>query len=128
MSILNIRSFWTKLSTLVVLFVGMSCQQALAHAHLKDQIPAENATVEAVPQAITLSFSERIELGFSKIKLIGPEKAEVKTGKLELDPETKTKLILPVEGKLTAGEYRVDLSVLSVDGHKTKGVYNFTVK
>ncbi|WP_275370023.1 copper resistance protein CopC, partial [Xenorhabdus bovienii] len=84
------RSFWAKLSTLVVLFVGMSCQQALAHAHLKDQIPAENTTVEAVPQAITLSFSERIELGFSKIKLIGPEKAEVKTGKLELDPETKT--------------------------------------
>ncbi|CDL80891.1 copper homeostasis periplasmic binding protein CopC [Xenorhabdus szentirmaii] len=128
MSTLKVRSFWTKLSALMVLFVGISCQQALAHAHLKDQTPAENTTVEAAPQAITLSFSERIELGFSKVKLIGPEKVAIKTGKLELDPETKTKLILPVEGKLAAGEYSVDWSVLSVDGHKTKGVYNFTVK
>ncbi|REF27917.1 hypothetical protein BDD26_2748 [Xenorhabdus cabanillasii] len=128
MSIFNIRSFWSNLSALVVLFVGMSCQQALAHAHLKDQTPAENTTVEAAPQAITLSFSERIELGFSKVKLIGPEKKEIKTGKLALDPATKTQLILPVEDKLAAGEYRVDWSVLSVDGHKTKGVYNFTVR
>ncbi|AOM40356.1 copper homeostasis periplasmic binding protein CopC [Xenorhabdus hominickii] len=128
MSILNIRSFWAKLSTLVVLFVGMSCQQALAHAHLKDQAPAENTIIEAAPQSIKLSFSERIELGFSKVKLIGPEKTAVKTGKLELDPETKTELILPVEGKLAAGEYSVDWSVLSVDGHKTKGTYRFTVK
>ncbi|PHM69453.1 copper homeostasis periplasmic binding protein CopC [Xenorhabdus kozodoii] len=128
MFILNIRSFWTKLSALVVLFVGMSCQQALAHAHLKDQTPAENTTIEAAPQTITLSFSERIELGFSKVKLFGPEKTVVKTGKLELDPETKTKLILPVESKLTAGKYSVDWSVLSVDGHKTKGVYSFTVR
>ncbi|CDG17442.1 MULTISPECIES: copper homeostasis periplasmic binding protein CopC [Xenorhabdus] len=128
MSILNIRSFWTKLSALVVLFVGMSCQQALAHAHLKDQTPAENTTIETAPQAITLSFSERIELGFSQVKLIGPEKSAVKTGKLALDPETKTQLILPVEGQLVAGKYRVDWSVLSVDGHKTKGVYSFTVR
>ncbi|OKP05739.1 copper homeostasis periplasmic binding protein CopC [Xenorhabdus eapokensis] len=128
MFIFNIRSFWTKLSALVVLFVGMSCQQALAHAHLKDQTPAENTTVEAAPQTITLNFSERIELGFSKVKLIGPEKSVVKTGKLELDSETKTRLILPVEGKLATGKYSVDWSVLSVDGHKTKGVYSFTVK
>ncbi|WP_340616335.1 CopC domain-containing protein YobA [Xenorhabdus entomophaga] len=128
MSTFSIRSSWAKLSALVVLFVGMSCQQALAHAHLKDQIPAENTTVEAAPQTITLSFSERIELGFSKVKLTGPEKTAIKTGKLELDPETKTKLILPVEGKLAAGEYSVDWSVLSVDGHKTKGAYNFTVR
>ncbi|MDR0218243.1 MAG: copper homeostasis periplasmic binding protein CopC [Enterobacteriaceae bacterium] len=127
MSISNIRSFWVKLSALVVLFVGISCQQALAHAHLKDQSPAENTTVESAPQVITLSFSEHIELGFSKVKLIGPGKKEIKTGQLSLDPKTKMKLILPVEGKLAAGEYSVDWSVLSVDGQKTKGVYSFTV-
>ncbi|WP_045958416.1 copper homeostasis periplasmic binding protein CopC [Xenorhabdus poinarii] len=128
MFIPNIGSFWTKLSALMVLFVGLSCQQALAHAHLKDQTPTENTTVEAAPKAITLSFSERIELGFSQVKLIGPEKNVIQTGKLELDPETKTKLILPLEGQLTAGKYTVDWRVLSVDGHKTKGLYSFTVK
>ncbi|NHB86753.1 CopC domain-containing protein YobA [Photorhabdus tasmaniensis] len=128
MAISKIHSFCRKLSALVVLFVGMSCQQALAHAHLTEQIPAEDTTVENTPQVITLRFSEGIELNFSKVKVTGPENKPIKTGKLKLDPATNTKLILPVEDKLVAGKYDVDWSVVSVDGHKTKGVYSFTVK
>ncbi|MBS9424143.1 CopC domain-containing protein YobA [Photorhabdus caribbeanensis] len=128
MTINTIRSFCRKLSALIVLFVGISCQQALAHAHLTEQIPAEDATVENTPQVITLSFSEGIELNFCKVKVTGPENKPIKTGKLKLDPATNTKLILPIEDKLTTGRYDVNWSVVSVDGHKTKGVYSFTVK
>ncbi|KMW74335.1 hypothetical protein TI10_00645 [Photorhabdus luminescens subsp. luminescens] len=128
MTISAIRSFCRKLSALIVLFVGISCQQALAHAHLTEQIPAEDTTVENTPQVITLGFSEGIELNFSKVKVIGPENRPIKTGKLKLDPATNTKLILPIEDKLTTGRYDVNWSVVSVDGHKTKGVYSFTVK
>ncbi|KAA1186750.1 CopC domain-containing protein YobA [Photorhabdus heterorhabditis] len=128
MTISKTRSFCRKLSALVVLFISMSCQQALAHAHLTEQIPAEDTTVENAPQVITLSFSEGIELNFSKVKVTGPENKSIKTGQLRLDPATNTKLILPVEDKLVAGKYDVDWSVVSVDGHKTKGIYSFTVK
>ena len=124
----KMKSPWRKLSAVVVLFLGMSCQQALAHAHLKDQLPAEGAAVEQTPKSITLSFSEGIEVNFTKINVTGPKNTTVKTGKPILDEVNDTKIIIPVEDKLDAGKYDVSWSVVSVDGHKTKGEYSFTVK
>lgn len=128
MPITHIKSSWRKLSAIAVLFLGMSFQQAFAHAHLKDQLPAEGAAVEQTPESITLNFSEGIEVNFTKVSIIGPEKNIVKTGKAVLDPSNDTKVIVPIEDKLTSGQYDVNWSVVSVDGHKTKGTYRFTVK
>ncbi|MEX6211232.1 copper homeostasis periplasmic binding protein CopC [Providencia huaxiensis] len=128
MPIYHIKSSWRKLSAIAVLFLGMSFQQAFAHAHLKDQLPAEGAAVEQAPESITLSFSEGIEVNFTKVNIVGSEKNIVKTGKAALDPSNDTKVIVPVEDKLVAGKYDVNWSVVSVDGHKTKGTYSFTVK
>lgn len=128
MPIHQIKSSWRKLSAVAVLFLGMSFQQAFAHAHLKDQLPAEGAAVEQTPESITLDFSEGIEVNFAKVKVTGPNDNVVKTGKPELDPNNDTKVIVPIESKLAAGKYDVNWSVVSVDGHKTKGEYSFTVK
>ncbi|MEY1577579.1 copper homeostasis periplasmic binding protein CopC [Providencia manganoxydans] len=128
MPIYQIKSSWRKLSAVAVLFLGMSFQQAFAHAHLKDQLPAEGAAVEQTPESITLNFSEGIEVNFAKVKVTGPNDNVVKTGKPELDPNNDTKVIVPIESKLAAGKYDVNWSVVSVDGHKTKGEYSFTVK
>ncbi|WP_140179474.1 copper homeostasis periplasmic binding protein CopC [Providencia stuartii] len=128
MPIHQIKSSWRKLSAVAVLFLGMSFQQAFAHAHLKDQLPAEGAAVEQTPESITLNFSEGIEVNFAKVKVTGPNDIVVKTGKPELDPNNDTKVIVPIESKLAAGKYDVNWSVVSVDGHKTKGEYSFTVK
>ncbi|WP_273826641.1 CopC domain-containing protein YobA [Providencia rettgeri] len=128
MPITHIKSSWRKLSAIAVLFLGMSFQQAFAHAHLKDQLPAEGAAIEQTPESITLNFSEGIEVNFTKVSIIGPEKNIIKTGKATLDPNNDTKVIVPVEDKLTSGKYDVNWSVVSVDGHKTKGTYSFTVK
>ncbi len=128
MPITQIKSSWRKLSAIAVLFLGMSFQQAFAHAHLKDQLPAEGAAVEQVPESITLNFSEGIEVNFTKVSIIGPGEQSIKTGKAALDPANDTKVIVPIEGKLTTGKYDVNWSVVSVDGHKTKGTYSFTVK
>ncbi|EMI5489137.1 copper homeostasis periplasmic binding protein CopC [Providencia stuartii] len=128
MPIHQIKSSWRKLSAVAVLFLGMSFQQAFAHAHLKDQLPAEGAAVEQTPESITLNFSEGIEVNFAKVKVTGPNDNVVKTGKPELDPNNDTKVIVPIESKLAAGKYDVNWSVVSVDGHKTKGEYSFTVK
>ncbi len=71
MPIHHIKSSWRKLSAIAVLFLGMSFQQAFAHAHLKDQLPAEGAAVEQAPESITLSFSEGIEVNFTKVNIVG---------------------------------------------------------
>ncbi|AVJ18073.1 hypothetical protein CLM71_13510 [Serratia sp. MYb239] len=124
----KIRSSSRLLATLFALFVGLSSQQVLAHAHLKLQTPAADATVSPAPQALTLSFSEGIEPGFSKVKLIGPDNKAVKIGKLQLDAKDNAKASIPIPEVLPAGKYQVDWHVVSVDGHKTKGQYSFTVK
>ncbi|EKT63646.1 copper homeostasis periplasmic binding protein CopC [Providencia burhodogranariea] len=128
MPIHQLTSSWRKLSAVAVLFLGMSFQQAFAHAHLKDQLPAEGAAIEQAPESITLNFSEGIEINFTKVKVTGPNDTVVKTGKAALDSSNDTKVIVPIEGKLASGKYDVNWSVVSVDGHKTKGEYSFTVK
>lgn len=125
--IAKIRSSYRLLSTIFVLFVGLSSQQALAHAHLKVQTPAADATVSSAPKVLTLNFSEGIEPNFSGVKVTGPDNAEVKMGKLGLDPNNNTQVNVPIEGELAAGKYHVSWHVVSVDGHKTKGQYSFTV-
>lgn len=125
--IAKIRSSYRLLSTIFVLFVGLSSQQALAHAHLKVQTPAADATVSSAPKVLTLNFSEGIEPNFSGVKVTGPDNAVVKTGKLDLDPSNNTQVNVPIESELVAGKYQVSWHVVSVDGHKTKGQYSFTV-
>ncbi|WP_435945384.1 CopC domain-containing protein YobA [Dryocola sp. BD586] len=99
-----------------------------AHAHLKNQYPAANAAVTAAPQALTLDFSEGIEPNFSGVKITGPQEAAVKTGAVKRNEKNSKQLIVPLEESLRPGDYLVDWHVVSVDGHKTKGNYRFSVK
>ncbi len=99
-----------------------------AHAHLKHQYPAADAVMDAAPQALTLNFSEGIEPAFSGITLTGPSNQPQQTAKAKLAPDDKKQLIVPLSAPLPAGRYQVDWHVVSVDGHKTKGSYHFSVK
>lgn len=99
-----------------------------AHAHLKQQSPAADAVMDPAPQALTLNFSEGIEPAFSGITLTGPDKQKRETGKAKLAADNNKQLIVPLNGQLPAGRYQVDWHVVSVDGHKTKGSYHFSVK
>lgn len=117
--IVSIALFLTALGT---------SSQVLAHAHLKSHSPASNAAVTSSPKVITLDFSEGIEPGFSGIKMTGPENNVVKTAKAQRSTLDEKQLIVPVEETLMPGVYQVEWQVVSVDGHKTKGNYQFTVK
>ncbi|MGG8276305.1 CopC domain-containing protein YobA [Klebsiella sp. 141198] len=106
----------------------LTTTSAFAHAHLQQQIPAADSTVFASPQALTLTFSEGVELSFSGVSLSGPQNKPVATGKLARSDGNKAQLTLPLNEPLAAGEYTVEWHVVSVDGHKTKGQYHFSVK
>lgn len=101
---------------------------AFAHAHLQQQTPAAGSEVSTSPQTLTLNFSEGIETRFSGVTLSGPQQKTVKTGELTRSDSNQAQLIVPVAEPLAAGDYTVDWHVVSVDGHKTKGQYHFTVK
>lgn len=101
---------------------------AFAHAHLEAQVPAADSVAAAAPKAIELRFSEGIEPAFSGISLQRPGAAAVKLGKPAVDARNKALLRVPVQGPMPAGRYVVDWHAVSVDGHKTKGQYSFSVK
>jgi methionine-rich copper-binding protein CopC len=100
--------------------------EAFAHAHLKSSVPADKSVVEA-PQELDLTFSEELNLKFTGVTVIGPNKGAVKTGEAML-MDGKVGLMVPVSEKLGAGAYDVEWHALSADGHKTKGSFTFTVK
>ncbi|AVE36951.1 CopC domain-containing protein YobA [Klebsiella aerogenes] len=116
------------LSAAVFLSAMLTTASAFAHAHLQQQIPAADSTVSVSPQALTLTFSEGVELSFSGVTLSGPQNKPVATGKLARSDGNKAQLTLPLNVPLAAGEYTVEWHVVSVDGHKTKGQYHFSVK
>lgn len=99
----------------------------LAHAHLKQQTPAADSQVTP-PQVLMLVFSEGIEPGFSGVVVTDAQKQVMKTGTVKRDEKNNTQLTVPLEQTLTHGTYQVDWHVVSVDGHKTKGSYHFSVK
>lgn len=112
----------------VFLSAMLTTASVFAHAHLQQQIPAADSTVSVSPQALTLTFSEGVELSFSGVTLSGPQNKPVATGKLARSDGNKAQLTLPLNEPLAAGEYTVEWHVVSVDGHKTKGQYHFSVK
>ncbi|HDS9458944.1 TPA: CopC domain-containing protein YobA [Enterobacter asburiae] len=112
---------------LVFLSSTLVTPSALAHAHLKQQIPAADSLV-AAPQALTLNFSEGIEPGFSGVVVTDAQKQVIRTGTATRDEKNKAQLTVPLEQTLTSGTYQVDWHVVSVDGHKTTGSYHFSVK
>lgn len=105
-----------------------STSPAWAHAHLQQQIPAANSEVSPAPQTLTLDFSEGIEDNFSGVTLKGADQKTIATGKAARNEADKKQLIVPLTQTLASGLYTVEWHVVSVDGHKTKGQYQFSVK
>ncbi|QQE38143.1 CopC domain-containing protein YobA [Enterobacter asburiae] len=112
---------------LVFVASTMMTPSVLAHAHLNQQLPAADSVVTA-PQALTLNFSEGIEPGFSGVVVTDAQNQVIKTGTATRDEKNKAQLTVPLEQTLASGIYQVDWHVVSVDGHKTKGSYHFSVK
>lgn len=98
---------------------------AAAHAKLVSSTPAANATV-AAPQAITLTFNERLTSAASgfDLEMVGHKmKVAVKT--------TVSKDGLSItgapQGKLMAGAYKITWRAAGADGHPMTGDILFKV-
>ena len=100
---------------------------AFAHAHLKAQEPAAGTTVPGPVGQLKLTFSEPLELAFSRVEVHASDKRDIKTGPLGLEPGHPTVLLVPLVEPLRAGRYMVDWHATASDTHKTQGHYEFVV-
>jgi copper resistance protein C len=112
------------------LLACLASSSAFAHAHLESQLPAADSEVTS-PKELRLNFSEGVEEKFTKvaISLDGPgESTEIiQTQSVSTDPANKKVLIVVPAVPLAPGKYKVEWHAVSVDTHKSEGVYRFKV-
>jgi copper resistance protein C len=122
----------TALNPIVAMLLASSTlvfsQFALAHAHLKTPVPADKAVIDSSPQNLTLTFTEDVEPAFSGVEVLNAQNQPMAVEKAKLNDKKHDQLIVPISKPLPSGNYQVNWHVLSVDGHKTKGSYAFSVK
>lgn len=117
--------FSTGLSFLLELFViGTATPPAWAHAYPAVSVPNNGATLKEPPSEVRIQFTEAIEMAFSAVTVIGPNKEVVSQGKLRKLADDSVAIGLK---PLQAGNYTVEWQVLSVDTHVTEGVLRFTI-
>lgn len=101
---------------------------ALRHTRLLRSIPGKDSVIASSPATIQLWFSEKIELGLSRVRIEGAGKT------VALSPLTQNASVAgaPVVGRVPApladGTYTVHWTAASGDGHAVKGSFGFTIK
>ena len=112
---------------LVILLVSLSLSgPAWAHAHLVSADPPVGGSIAAT-DTLHLTFSEGIELAFSKVEIAKADGSDLGATKIAADPKDAKIVVVTLPAKLTPGDYKVHWHVVSVDTHHTEGTFTFTV-
>jgi len=107
----------------IALLALAAAPPAFGHAHLSKAVPGAGATVSQ-PNEVQLTFTEPLEPAFSSIELRDAAGKRIETEKTQVRDNV---MRLPLKS-LSAGTYKVNWRVLSVDTHKSEGSFSFTVK
>src|SRR5260370_12976226 len=113
------RSVIVIIPLLLLLVTG----EASAHAFLDHAQPRVGNTVATAPREVTLWFTQKLEPAFSSIAVTNAAGQRVDTGKTRV---SGNQMLVSLRS-VTAGTYRVNWRVLSVDTHTTDGSFTFQV-
>ncbi|MDN4059184.1 copper homeostasis periplasmic binding protein CopC [Massilia sp. YIM B02769] len=100
---------------------------AFAHAKLQSSNPEAGSTYDTAPKQVRLKFNEALEPAFSKIKVTGPQNNDIPVAATIVDKADPTVMTAPLPA-LSTGEYHIQWSTMTHDGHKAKGDVTFKVK
>ncbi len=113
--------------TIAAGLLNLVAASAFAHGKLAQATPASNAEATTAPKEVRLQFNEPLEAAFSTITVTPAGKSDTLGDKATVDAADPKALVLALPA-LASGEYKVRWSVMTRDGHKTKGDYSFKVK
>jgi copper transport protein len=111
-------------TVLVLAFVLSAAGPASAHAVLLRSDPSPQTTVKAPPEAVRLRFSEPVEVAFGAVRVFDVDGQRVDKGKIET-ASGRREIVVPAS--LPGGTYTVTWRVLSTDGHRISGGFQFYV-
>ena len=112
---------------LLILIFIFEYNYAFAHAVLEFSEPARRAILYRAPEQVVLTFNEPVEIEFSKILLMNNEDKIIASSSNLKNIYDNNSIGMQIP-KLTSGIYFIQFQVLSIDGHKVKGRYKFTIK
>lgn len=96
------------------------------HLKLDKSDPKAGSILDASPKAVSLWFSQAVELPATKITLTDAAKKEIATKSLV--KATDGAVVAAVDAPLAAGKYNVSWRTMAKDGHVIKGDFAFSVK
>ena len=108
-------------------FASAVTSSAFAHAKLQSSDPEAGSTLDTAPKQVRLKFNEALEPAFSKIKVTGPQNNEIAVTGTTVDKADPTVMTAPLPA-LSSGEYHIQWTAMTHDGHKVKGDVAFKVK
>jgi len=112
------------LALLMLPVVAGAFAGAPLHTGLKRSEPAKDSRLTVAPTRVSLWFTARPQLAFSKMRLVGP------MGDMPLDTivaDTGDALHATIPRALVPGEYRVLWQTASADGHPIRGEFSFSL-
>lgn len=98
----------------------------LAHPKLRKSVPAAGDTLRVSPAAVTLAFSERVELAMSRIEITDERNVVIALSALSHGSDRSSLVAMPLHA-LAPGAYRLSWRMVGPDGHPTTGNFPFTV-
>jgi copper transport protein len=114
------------LAALVVALVVLLAAPASAHATLLSTDPSNGGVYDKPPSAVTLRFSESVEVALGGVRVYDSDRSRVVTGKPE-HPNGQQSVVSTSLPKLAKGTYVVTWRVISADSHPVEGAYTFQV-
>jgi copper resistance protein C len=128
---MRIRFVWwgrhSCLPSFIVVTLLIFASTSFGHAFLDHADPKVGSENSVAPTEIKVWFTEEIEPAFSTLKVLDANGNEIDKKDSHLDPNDKKLLIVSVP-RISAGQYKVEWSVVASDTHHTHGDFKFTVK
>jgi copper transport protein len=100
---------------------------AFAHATIVSTTPEDTSVVKTAPRAVSLKWSEAVDLGEHAVKLLDAAGKEIKTAQARHGPGGASTAMLELPAGLKNGTYVVSWRVVSSDSHPVTGAFSFSI-
>ena len=118
-------SIWVVLALVVLLVSGPAPVEA--HANYAESDPAANSVLDKSPDRVTIRFTEPLEPALSEIRVLDSQGIRVDNDDSAVDSADRDTMWVTVE-PLADGTYTVVWkNVSTVDGHRVRGSFVFSV-
>ena len=118
---------FTRTVLLAALAAGLIQSTAAAHAFLDHASPRVGSDVSKPPAEVHLWLTQEIEPAFSAIQVFDADGREIDNKDSHIDSGNRAELTVSLQ-TINPGTYKVVWHVVSIDTHRTKGDFKFTVK